>query len=170
MYKNRAIGLMKRHFGSEDRYIDHALRVTRFAEEIMAGEGITEPFATTVVTLTGVFHDVGIPVAIAKHGTGAGPFQEREGEPVARELLSELGVRRDIAERVAYIVGKHHTKEAVDGLDFQVIWEADALVNIPNGWGKKDYGCSFTELVDANFRTNTGRDLINTWGQQNIGR
>ena len=89
---------------------------------------------------------------------------------MARALLGELAVRPDILERVCYIVGKHHTIDAVDGLDFQVIWEADALVNIPNGWGKKDYGCSFTELVDINFRTKTGRDLIIAWGRQNIGR
>ena len=161
---------MKRHFGPEDRYVDHALRVTRFAEKIMAGEGIDDSFDTTVIVLAGILHDVGIPVAMAKYGSGAGPLQEREGEPVARALLSELAIRPDILERVCYIVGKHHTIDAVDGIDFQVIWEADALVNIPNGWGRKDYGCSFTELVDTNFRTKTGRDLITAWGQQNIGR
>jgi hypothetical protein len=159
---------MKRHFGKEEHYVDHALKVTGFAEEIMAGEAIDEPFFANVIRLAGIFHDVGIPVAMIKHGTSAGPLQEREGEPIAHELMAELGVRRDIAERVAYIVGKHHTREAVDGLDFQVIWEADALVNIPNGWGRRDYGCTFAELVDANFRTKTGSDLINAWGQQNI--
>ena len=170
MYKDQAIDLMRRHFGPLDRYVDHALSVTRFAKEIVAGEGITDSFCSTVITLAAVFHDVGIPAAIARHGTGAGPYQEREGEPIARELLSELGIRRDIAERVCYIVGRHHTQEAVDGLDFQVLWEADALVNIPNGWGRKDYGCTFDELVTANFKTRTGRHLIKAWGLQNIGR
>ena len=161
--RKQAVGLMKEHFKNEERYVNHALQVTAFAETIAQKEGIEHAFLNEVITLSGVFHDVGIPVALEKHGTGAGPYQEREGEPVARELMTKLSIRPDILERVCFIVGHHHTRAAVDGLDFQVIWEADALVNIPASWGKRAYEHTLPELIELNFRTRTGRELIQKW-------
>lgn len=69
-------------------------------------------------------------------------------------------------ELVCYIVGHHHTLTAVDSLDFQIIWEADALVNIPAGWGKKAYDRTLPELIEQNFRTVMGRELITKWGTE----
>lgn len=163
--KQKAIELMKEYFNNEERFVNHAMQVTAFAEAIVQGEGIEHSFLQQVVTLAGIFHDVGIPAALAKHGTGAGPFQEREGEPIARELMTKLAIRPDILERVCFIVAHHHTREAVDGPDFQVIWEADALVNIPASWGKRDFGQTLPELIELNFQTKTGKELINKWTQ-----
>jgi len=157
---------MQKHFLGGEWYINHALQVTSFVEQIVQGEGVGDVYVQQVTLLAGVFHDVGIPAALEKHGTGAGPYQEKEGEPIARDLLARLGVRPDILERVCYIVAHHHTHAAIDGLDFQILWEADALVNIPTAWGKRTFEHTLPELIEINFRTSTGRSLILQWAKE----
>lgn len=162
--RERAIKLMQEYF-SDQRFIDHALAVTSFAEQIAAGEQVISLFVQQVITLAGIFHDVGIPVAVKKHGSGAGPLQEEAGEPVARQLLQQLGVRPDIRERVCYIVRHHHSPEFIDGLDFQILFEADALVNIPNRWQHgqlREPGAIETQIQET-FHTATGTAFIRQW-------
>lgn len=162
--RERAINLMQAYF-QEPRYIDHALAVTSFAEQIAAGEKVRDPFALQVITLAAIFHDVGIPAALEKHGSGAGPLQEAEGEPIARGLLEQLGVHPDVRERVCYMVGRHHSPEFIDGLDFQILYEADALVNIPTRYryGQLQDPDEMEAVVAETFRTVTGKDLIRQW-------
>ncbi len=116
---------MEQYFGEDQRRIDHALQVTRYAEEILA---YIE--ADPVLTLTSAYlHDIGIPEAERKHGSNAGNWQELEGPPVTRDLLARLGSEPSFVEQVADIVGHHHTSCGVDSPEFRVIWDADALVN-----------------------------------------
>ncbi len=169
MNKDRALESMKAFYGDDADRIDHTLRVLDFTERICEGEGVTDPFQREVIVMAAIFHDVGIPVALRKHGTAAGPFQEREGEPVARRLLIEIGTRPDVLERVCHIIGHHHTREAVDGLDFQIFWESDALVNIPRDLARQRAKGQAPaelppekrrELIDTYFTTATGTRLI----------
>src|SRR5512139_1287647 len=78
---------MKYYFGADQRRIDHALRVTGFAGEILAHE----PGVREVVIAAALLHDIGIREAERKYGSSAGNLQELEGPPVAREILSSLG-------------------------------------------------------------------------------
>lgn len=164
--KAQAIKVMKDYFRAP-ALIEHALVVTAFAEQIAAAERVEEVFVQQVVILAGIFHDVGIPVAVRKHGSGAGPWQELEGEAIARRLLQELGVRPDIRERVCYIVRHHHSPQYIDGLDMQIIFEADALVNIPNRFSKnglqnKD---DLKHMIAQTFCTPSGKALIRDWAK-----
>jgi HD superfamily phosphodiesterase len=129
--RQAALAEMKRYYGESTSRIEHTERVLDYAERIMDGECLPDGFLRDVVTITAIFHDIGIPNAIASYGTSAHQHQEQEGVPVARGILRTLNCREDIMERVCYIVGHHHTGEAIDGQDFQILWEADALVNIP---------------------------------------
>jgi len=117
---------MQQYLGTDQRRIEHALHVTRYAEELLAYiEG--DP----VLTLTAAYlHDIGIPEAERKHGSCAGNWQEIEGPPVARVILMELGADLSFIELVAEIVGNHHTSRAVNSSAFRIIWDADALVNL----------------------------------------
>lgn len=116
---------MEQYFGEDQRRVDHALQVTRYAEELLA---YVE--ADPVLTLTSAYlHDIGIPEAERKHGSNAGKWQEQEGPPVARELLTGLGAEPSFVDQVADIVGHHHTSCGVDSPAFRIIWDADALVN-----------------------------------------
>ena len=45
-------------------------------------------------------------------------------------MLKSLGFEQDVIERVSYLVGHHHTYTDIDGMDYQILVEADFLVNI----------------------------------------
>ena len=158
MYRDKAVEKMREYF-QEDRFIEHTLKVLARAERICAGENIDGAFIQQVATLGSIFHDIGIPEALKKHSSLEAPYQEKEGPPVARRLMEEIDVRPDIRERVCYIVGNHHTAERVDGLDFQVIWEADFIVNIDEGNIKLEPD-EVKQAVEENLKTATGRTLI----------
>lgn len=157
---------MRNFFGSDTAQVEHALQVTGFAEQILDGEAVTAQFTRQVVGLVGLLHDVGIPAALKQHGSAAGPFQEQAGEPIARLLLTELNVRPDVRERVCFIVRHHHSQQFIDGLDFQILFEADALVNIPNRHAHGRLTQPLAELIAETFRTTTGRELISRWGRE----
>jgi hypothetical protein len=149
---------MEEYFGEDQRRIQHTRDVLGYAEQIMAGEDIGEELRP-VVTASAIFHDIGIPAAIRKYGSSAAPYQEEEGARVARELLESLDEDDELTERVVYIVGNHHTEERIDGLDFQLIWEADLLVNLENREELLQDPDELRRVIDANFETATGRQL-----------
>lgn len=102
-------------------------------------------------------HDIGIRPALEQYGSSAGLYQEKEGLVPARRLLSRLGYGADAIERIAFLVGHHHTLSAVDGPDFQALVEADALVNI----GENGLGPEAVETARQRvFRTQTGLALL----------
>jgi HD superfamily phosphodiesterase len=152
--REQYIEALQTHFGSDRRHIDHSLKVLAHAEAI-ADEERVEGEIHRIVFLAALYHDVGIKPALAKHGTSAPPYQEREGVPVVRRILRELGEPDQTVERVAYIVGAHHTRTAIDGVDFQIVWEADLLVNIDEqGMAER---ADLHELVEEDFTTSAGR-------------
>jgi len=158
MYREKGIELMKNYF-NDNRFIEHTLKVLARAEQICEGEKIEAPFIREVATLGSIFHDIGIPEALKKHNSIEALYQEKEGPAVARKLMSEMGVRSDISERVCYIVGHHHTADRVDGADFQVIWEADFIVNIDEKNIVLEDG-EVESAVAENLKTKTGLALI----------
>lgn len=117
---------MEAYFGEDARRIGHALQVTAYAEELL--DYID---ADPTITLTAAYlHDIGIPAAERKFGSCAGHYQEQEGPPVARALLSELGADESLIETVCAMVASHHTPEGIDSPEFRILWDADALVNL----------------------------------------
>lgn len=155
--RNRYIQALQAHFGADARRINHALKVLGFAERIMAGEGVAPELQKTVV-ITALLHDVGIKAAEAKYHSSAGPYQEQEGPPIVRAIMAGFGEPASLIERVAYIVGGHHTPGKNDGLDFQIIWEADLLVNIDED-GLAANKAGLPAIIEKNFRTAAGRAI-----------
>lgn len=156
MDRQTALDQMKKYF-NDSHMIDHTEQVLGAADAILDGDTIAGEFLRKVVILSCIYHDIGIPEAKRIHGSSDGPFQEKEGAVIARKLLGELEERPDLLERVCFIVGKHHTHESIDGLDFQIVWEADMLVNLKSGYAKPDVPVG--EFIAANFQTKTGQKL-----------
>lgn len=148
---------LKEHFGTDERRIQHALKVLAVAETIMAGEQVDDAICD-VVTVTALLHDVGIKVAEQKYKSSAGPYQELEGPPIVRSIMFRRGEPQAIIDRVAYIVGGHHTASKNNGLDFQIIWEADLIVNIEED-GLAMFPEKLPAIISKNFYTPTGRKL-----------
>jgi uncharacterized protein len=82
-----------------------------------------------ILEVTALLHDIGIHAAEKKYGRSSSHYQEIEGPPVALEILTSLGFNQEVADRVCYIISRHHTFSAIDNIDFQLIVEADFLVN-----------------------------------------
>ena len=148
---------LKRHFENDTRRIQHALKVLKAAETIMDGENI-QGAMREIVTITALLHDVGIKTAEQKYQSAAGPYQEIEGPPLARTMLERRGAEPETIDRVCYIIGGHHTASKNDGVDFQIIWEADLLVNIEEeGWDQNRQ--ALAGIIEKNFTTAAGKEL-----------
>ncbi|HEX2926913.1 MAG TPA: HD domain-containing protein [Ruminiclostridium sp.] len=147
---------MINYFNKDVKRINHALKVYSFCNTIGALEQISETEMLTV-SLSGILHDIGIKEAEKKYGSSAGPYQEKEGPAIAGEILRKFDIDAGIAERVCYIVGHHHTYNKIDGTDFQILVEADFLVNIfEDGMDKT----SVESIKSKYFKTKAGTELL----------
>ena len=111
------------------RRINHAIKVYFFAVNIAEEEACDIDTFNTIV-YAAILHDIGIHEAEKKYGSSAGKFQEIEGPSVAKELLKDIELQEEIKNRIFYLIGNHHTYDKIDGIDFQILVEADFLVNI----------------------------------------
>ncbi len=119
--------MMQRNLG-DLRRIEHSLKVYGYAL-LLGGAESLDDHTLKILELTALLHDIGIHVAERKYGRSSSHYQEVEGPPVAREILTNLNFEAEVIERVCYIISKHHTFTAIDGIDFQLLVEADFLVN-----------------------------------------
>lgn len=146
---------MVRYFGTDVRRINHALKVHAFALLIAESEGVDEQ-TQEIIAITALLHDIGIHEAERKYHSTAGNYQQIEGPPIARALLAELDVPPDIIDRVCFITANHHTYTRIDGRDFQILVEADFLVNFFEDGLKPE---AIRLVVAKIFATKTGTEL-----------
>jgi HD superfamily phosphohydrolase len=111
------------------RRINHALKVYVFAKQISDREKCDDK-TRTVIEISSILHDIGIHNAEKIYNSNSGTYQEIEGPKVSKEILKNLEIKEDIFERVLFIIGNHHSYGKIDGIDFQILVEADFIVNI----------------------------------------
>jgi len=145
---------MEEYFGDDSRRIEHALRVTAFACELME----TEPANPDLVVATALLHDIGIREAERKHGSSAGNLQEIEGPPVAREILSRLGFSEPFINEVCEIIASHHSPGELDTDNFRIIWDADWLVNLGDECDLSDKD-KCKKIITKTFMTDAGKRM-----------
>ena len=136
--------------------IDHFLKVWAYAKAIGELEGLG-PEEQTVLEVAAITHDIACPLCREKYGNTGGKNQEREGAVLAREFLQDSGLRESQIDRVVYLVGHHHTYTAIEGLDYQILVEADYLVNAGESGYSEEQRRTFAKNV---FQTETGRALL----------
>ena len=154
LLKERIALEMKKYFGTDFKRTNHAIKVAKYAEQILKMEG-GNPL---VVMGAAYLHDIGILEAERKYGSHSGHYQEMEGPVIAKEILERLGVQKEMTDEICDIIGHHHSPREEETLNFQVLYEADGLVNIEEEGLSKDRK-KVEELVDKVFRTVTGRQL-----------
>ncbi len=145
-------------FGNDKKRIDHAVKVYGYASAISELESL-DPETGEIIAITAILHDIGIKECERKFNTSAWKCQETEGPPMARDILRKLQVSEDIIERVCFIIGHHHSFEYIDGMDFQVLIEADFIVNATEKDLDKNTAMDF---VDRYFKTASGKKIIET--------
>lgn len=135
--------------------IQHFLKVHAFARLIGLEEGL-DPHTQFVLETAAVVHDIGIHRAEAVYGRNTGKYQEELGPAEADALLTQLNWPLDVIERVKYLVGHHHTYTNVDGIDYQILLEADFLVNL---YEDEEPPVAQKHVYETIFKTETGKRL-----------
>jgi len=147
---------MMDYFGTDLRRINHALKVYGFAKTMGTLENLI-PKEQYALELSAILHDIGIHEAQRKYQSTSGHHQEVEGPLVARILLQEFPIQEEILDRVLYLIGHHHTYGSIDGLDFQILVEADFLVNIhEDEMSQKQINAIYQKY----FKTSTGQSIM----------
>ena len=118
--KDRVAIEMKRYFTTDFKRIGHATRVARYAEELAK----KEKGNPAVILSAAYLHDIGIQEAERKYQSTAAQYQEEEGPPIARQILTKLGAREDLIEEVCDIVGHHHHPREKETTNFKAIYDA----------------------------------------------
>lgn len=144
------------YYSGDQARVQHFTKVYTYVDWISRGEGVDEDtrYLLSALALT---HDVGIKAAIEKYGHYNAKLQEEEGPAVAKSMLDKLGFAPALVSRVCQIIGRHHTYTGIDGIDCQILIEADFLVNFREG----HQPLTAIPNVYANiFRTETGKAML----------
>lgn len=143
------------YFGSDVRRINHALKVHAFAAMLGTQEGLSADEQQTL-ELSALLHDIGIPEAERIYHSTAGKYQELLGPPAARKILDLCAVPEPTQTRILYLIGNHHSYNKIDGTDFQLLVEADLLVNIFED-AVESLGAA--SVINQYFKTESGKKL-----------
>lgn len=136
--------------------INHLMKVHSYARIIGKGEGLSEELQK-ITEIAAIVHDIACPLCRIKYGNTNGKYQEAEGPALTESFLADTGLTREEIARIAYLVGHHHTYEGVEGLDYQILLEADYLVNADeSGYSREN----ILHMRDTVFQTKTGTALL----------
>ena len=144
------------YFENDIRRISHLLKVYGFAKAIGEKEQL-DLFTMECLETAAVLHDIGIKISEEKYQSSAGKYQELEGPHEAEKLLAALGYEKTFIDKVCYLVGHHHTYGNIDTLPYQILVEADFLVNLYEDDSSRS---AAEQAYDKIFRTNTGKNLL----------
>ena len=139
------------------RRVNHLLKVYGFAKTIGEREGL-DARTQEILEIAALTHDIGIRNSERKYGNCTGAHQQEEGPPEARALLIRLGATDALIERVCWLIAHHHTYASIKGLDYQILVEADFLVNAYEDEMDED---AIRTVREKLFRTKSGIELMN---------
>ena len=144
------------YYDGDPKRIQHFTKVHSYARLIGIGEELDDA-SLFILEAAAYTHDIGIRVAEEKYGRGDGKLQEQEGPIIAQKMLSQLGFENYIVERICFLIGHHHTYDNIDGLDYQILVEADFLVNLyEDDAGNRAIDKAYKRI----FKTETGKKIF----------
>ena len=149
---NRLHYEMIRLYSGDPMRIQHFCKVHSYAKLIAEMEHV-DADTLFILEAAALTHDIGIHLCEEKYGSSNGKLQEKEGPAIAEKLLKELQFEENVIERVKYLIAHHHTYDAIDGIDYQILVEADFLVNYFEDHLETE---SIKKSVKKIFKTETG--------------
>ncbi len=145
------------YYQGDPKRVHHFLKVYVFSKSIAAGEKIDRN-TQTVLETAAVLHDIGIKSSEEKYQSSSGYYQQIEGPPIARDMLLRNGFKEEFIERICFLIAHHHTYTNIDELDYQILVEADFLVNIY----EEELDFKEIDKIRKNiFKTKTGIKYLN---------
>ena len=142
--------------GNTRHDIEHLLKVWGYARLIGKLEGLDD-HTQSILEISAIVHDIACPGLRERTGSCPGKLQEAEGPALAAAFLENTGLAQADIDRICFLVGHHHSFTGVDGLDWQILLEADYLVNANESGYSEDNIRSFAEKL---CKTRAGRALF----------
>ena len=138
------------------RRINHFMKVYAYAKQIGELEGLDKN-QQQILEIAAVLHDIGIHESERKYNSSAGSYQQIEGPPIAENILNSLNISEEIIKRVCYLISHHHTYTDIIETDYQILVEADFIVNIYEDDLSRKQIESIKEKI---FRTESGTEIL----------
>lgn len=162
IFKNRGIQMINKLYlemislySSDAKRIQHFCKVHSFAKLIAETENV-DADTLFIIEAAALTHDIGIHLCEEKYGSCNGKLQEKEGPAIAKKLLADLNFNDYISQRVQYLIAHHHTYDDITDIDYQILVEADFLVNIYEDGVSQQ---AIENVYKNIFRTNTGKKI-----------
>ncbi len=148
---------MEAYFNGDAKRINHAHRVTEYAEELLKREGGDY----SIVIASSLLHDIGIHQAQKKYGSTIGKYQEKEGPPIARRILVGLGFEPNQIEEICGVIAHHHSPGKINTRNFKILYDADWLVNLRDEHDIQDRN-KLANIIDRVLLTKNGKVMAKT--------
>lgn len=138
--------------------INHFIKVWAYAKTIGELEQL-DPETQFILESAAVVHDISCPLCREKYGNADGKHQEAESSALVADFLKDSGMSVSQIDRVVYLVSHHHTLDNIEGSDYQILIEADYIVNAD----ESSYSPENIANFDRNFfKTKAGHSLLHS--------
>lgn len=144
------------YMSGDTRRIQHFVKVHSYCSLIGAMERL-DTHTLLILESAALMHDIGIREGEHLYGRNDGKIQEQLGPAEAEKILKELRFEENDIQRICYLIGHHHTYHQIDGLDYQILVEADFLVNLQEENSTKEV-CG--QVYRNIFKTNSGKMIM----------
>ncbi|OUP80558.1 phosphohydrolase [Lachnoclostridium sp. An169] len=158
MMKAKIVNKMIDFYRGNRSDVRHFLKVYAYAQTIGRLEGLDEKTSDTL-EIAAIVHDIACPLCREKYGNTNGKHQEEESEELLKIFLSEFALPKEMEERIIYLVTHHHTYTNVEGMDYQILLEADYLVNADESEYSDEAIRNFRERV---FKTQSSLHMLDS--------
>lgn len=138
--------------------INHFMKVWGYSRTIGELEGLDER-TQYILELAAITHDIACPSCRLKYGSAIAARQEEEGALMVLDFLKPFELDNEVVSRISYLIGHHHTFTEIDGMDYQILVEADLIVNAEE---KGFSPANVKNTRDKLFKTNSGIALLNS--------
>ena len=125
----KVLEAMIHYYAGDVKRMNHFLKVYAFAKTIGELEGVDHA-TQELIEIAAITHDIGIRNSEKKYNSSTGYYQQIEGPIEARRLLTDVKIPDNEIERVCWLIAHHHTYTDIKEIDYQILVEADFLVNI----------------------------------------
>jgi len=134
---------MKEHLGGDTERIEKALKVGRFAEDILE----KEEGNPKVVIAAAILYDIGVH-----------EVREKDSLPIVRGILERSGSKDDAIEEVCQIIESYHRPEKIDNLNGKIVYDGVRLVNLKGKYDIYDKE-GLKKIINEGFFTTAGKKM-----------
>jgi Zn ribbon nucleic-acid-binding protein len=158
-FKEIIISGMKGFYGDDQKKIDQALELLRFAEEIMEQENGHPKAVIAAATLYGI----GIDERREKAQSSEGVDKEKDKFPAVMGILERSGAKEEVSEEVCRILESHEHPGKADTLNNKIIHDAYQLARLEKGSEGKGKA-EVKKSTHERFLTATAKKMAEAFG------